>query len=123
VATVVIGNGDVTSYRDGLDKAARSGVDGVMVGRGIFGNLWLFNPDLDPTSVPLRDRLLLLAEHLQLWQETWGDRKYFGSLKKLYKTYLVGLPATEPFQRELLLLQSLDVTLARVRAEIEVAGA
>src|SRR5262249_33985499 len=75
---LIIGKGDVVSYRDGLDKIARSGVDGVMVGRGIFGNLWLFDPAIDPARVPLRERLVLLSEHLQLWQETWGDQKYFG---------------------------------------------
>ena len=123
VETIVIGNGDVTSYRDGLDKAARSGVDGVMVGRGIFGNLWLFNPAVDPASVPLRDRLIVLTEHLQLWRDTWAETKYFGALKKLYKTYLVGLPETEAFQRELLLLQSLDATLDRIRVALEIEGA
>jgi tRNA-dihydrouridine synthase len=90
-----------------------------MVGRGIFGNLWLFNPAVDPACVPLRDRLLLLADHLQLWRDTWADKKYFGALKKLYKTYLIGLPDTEAFQRELLLLQSIDATLDRIRVAIE----
>lgn len=41
--TVVIGNGDVTSLADGKLKAAQSGVDGVMVGRALFGNPWLFD--------------------------------------------------------------------------------
>ena len=119
VETVIIGNGDVTSYRDGLDKAARSGVDGVMVGRGIFGNLWLFNPAVDPAAVPLRARLILLADHLQLWRDTWADEKYFGALKKLYGTYLAGLPETEALQRELLPLPSIDATLACLRAAID----
>ncbi|MEO5645999.1 MAG: tRNA-dihydrouridine synthase [Candidatus Paceibacterota bacterium] len=41
--TVVIGNGDVTSIADGKHKAAQSGVDGVMVGRALFGNPWFFD--------------------------------------------------------------------------------
>ncbi len=41
--TVVIGNGDVTSLADGKMKAAQSGVDGVMVGRALFGNPWFFD--------------------------------------------------------------------------------
>ena len=123
VPTLIIGNGDVTSYRDGLDKAARAGVDGVMVGRGIFRNLWLFNPDIDPAAIPLRDRLAFLAGHLELWRETWVDGKYFGALKKLYKTYLAGIPGTEPLHRELLHLQTVDATLERIRAEIAAVAA
>ena len=41
--TVIIGNGDVTSLADGRTKAAQSGVDGVMVGRALFGNPWFFD--------------------------------------------------------------------------------
>ncbi len=42
--TVIIGNGDVTSLADGRVKAMQSGVDGVMVGRALFGNPWFFDP-------------------------------------------------------------------------------
>jgi nifR3 family TIM-barrel protein len=41
--TVIIGNGDVTSLADGRAKAAAIGVDGVMVGRALFGNPWFFD--------------------------------------------------------------------------------
>lgn len=41
--TVIIGNGDVTSLADGRARAALSGVDGVMVGRALFGNPWFFD--------------------------------------------------------------------------------
>ncbi len=41
--TVIIGNGDVTSLADGTEKALATGVDGVMVGRALFGNPWFFD--------------------------------------------------------------------------------
>lgn len=41
--TVIIGNGDVVSLVDGKQKALESGVDGVMVGRALFGNPWFFD--------------------------------------------------------------------------------
>jgi len=31
--TVIIGNGDVWNYQNGLERAEKSGVDGVMIGR------------------------------------------------------------------------------------------
>ena len=42
--TLIFGNGDVTSLEDAYRKAEETGADGVMLGRAIFGNPWLFNP-------------------------------------------------------------------------------
>ena len=42
---LVIGNGDVLNLEDGILKAKESGADGVMLGRAIFGNPWLFNSE------------------------------------------------------------------------------
>lgn len=39
---VLIGNGDVISLKQGRELARESGFDGIMIGRGIFGNPWLF---------------------------------------------------------------------------------
>ena len=44
---LIIGNGDVISRADGIAKAALSGVDGVMVGRALFGNPWFFDAKRD----------------------------------------------------------------------------
>ena len=41
--TVIIGNGDVQDVADGLAKAVTTGCDGIMIGRAIFGNPWIFN--------------------------------------------------------------------------------
>ncbi|MCL5666901.1 MAG: tRNA-dihydrouridine synthase [Patescibacteria group bacterium] len=40
--TVILGNGDIRSYQEGLARVKESGADGVMVGRGAFGNPWFF---------------------------------------------------------------------------------
>lgn len=43
VQTKIIGNGDVIDREDGEKKAKETGCDGIMVGRAIFGNPWLFD--------------------------------------------------------------------------------
>ena len=43
VATKIIGNGDVSDREDGEKKVRETGCDGIMVGRAIFGNPWLFD--------------------------------------------------------------------------------
>jgi tRNA-dihydrouridine synthase len=40
--TLIFGNGDVKDLDDARKKAVDSGADGVMLGRAIFGNPWLF---------------------------------------------------------------------------------
>lgn len=39
---LIFGNGDATGLDDAHAKAAETGADGVMLGRAIFGNPWLF---------------------------------------------------------------------------------
>lgn len=116
--TPIIGNGDAASYQDCLDKAATYGVDGVMVGRGIFKNLWFFNPAVDPDTIPLAERLLLLREHIELWRANWTGRKNFEAQKKFYKTYFAGIANIPDLRQDLLLLQTPEETLARIDAAL-----
>ena len=41
--TLIIGNGDVMTLVEADEKARATGCDGVMFGRAIFGNPWLFD--------------------------------------------------------------------------------
>lgn len=42
VKTKIIGNGDVKNIEEGRKLAEETGCDGIMIGRAIFGNPWLF---------------------------------------------------------------------------------
>ncbi|HPE74831.1 MAG TPA: tRNA-dihydrouridine synthase [Draconibacterium sp.] len=80
------GNGDVFSYEQGLQRIAETGVDGVMVGRGIFQNPWFFNPE--KTEISKEERIEKLVQHTRLFEQTWSGRKNFNILKRFYKIYL-----------------------------------
>src|SRR3989344_1783825 len=63
--TLIIGNGDVEDMNDARKRAEETKCDGVMLGRAIFGNPWLFANRTDaPTP---KERLKALSEHLQLF--------------------------------------------------------
>ena len=81
----LIGNGDIMSYQDGLDKVKQYGVDGVMVGRGIFKNPWMFNPEV--IDIDEDTRLNMLWEHTDLYTQTWLGNKNFAILKRFFKIY------------------------------------
>lgn len=40
--TLIIGNGDIKSMEEAGEKADKYGIDGVMIGRGVFGKPWFF---------------------------------------------------------------------------------
>ncbi|MCI0532775.1 tRNA-dihydrouridine synthase [bacterium] len=98
--TLIIGNGDVYGVEDALEKAEKYGVDGVMLGRGIFGNPWLFanlasaKGDRHAPHPPLSisDRLHAMVEHTQTFERVLGGVKNFSIMKKHYKAYVNGFP-------------------------------
>ena len=83
--TVFVGNGDVSSVAQGIELAEKYGLDGIMVGRGIFHNPWFFQPN---HPAPLKtERLTQLLFHTQLFEKTWGSKKSINILKRFYKIY------------------------------------
>ncbi len=44
--TLIIGNGDVSDMNDGIEKCHQTHCDGIMIGRALFGNPWIFNKDI-----------------------------------------------------------------------------
>jgi tRNA-dihydrouridine synthase len=98
--TLIIGNGDVTSLPQAQSLIQEYNLDGIMVGRGVFQNPWIFNPQseydngriyLDGQELDLTYRLNILKKHVQMYEEEWGDTKNFGVLKRFFKIYIHGL--------------------------------
>lgn len=86
----IIGNGDISSYSEGLEKAKRYGLDGIMVGRAIFSNPWFFDPSVDSLTKTPEEKIKLLKKHLEFFTELWGTGKHFDVMKKFFKVYVSG---------------------------------
>jgi len=84
---ILIGNGDVSDLEDGIIKARESGADGVMIGRAIFGNPWLFDADKKSEDISIREKLRVMVEHTKLFEKLFGNVKNFAVMKKHYKAY------------------------------------
>jgi len=96
----IIGNGDVESYDDGLQKIKQFGVDGVMVGRGIFKNPWFFHPEKE--EIGMDEKLALLKEHTRLFASTWGTSKNFAILRRFFKIYTNGFREAASLRNKLM---------------------
>ena len=97
--TVIIGNGDIENRAHGLKLAAETGVDGLMIGRGIFHDPFVFAehpPVHEPTKM-----LAILLRHLDLYEQ-WGSKKSFQTLKKFFKIYVKAWPGAHELRAELM---------------------
>lgn len=100
--TVIIGNGDILSYQQGLEMVEQYQVDGIMIGRGVFHNPWIFNPKLDPNDLSTEVKVQKLIEHIQLFDQTWGNEKHFAVMKKCFKMYLNNFPGASEIRAKLM---------------------
>jgi len=84
--TRLIGNGDVKTVVEARERITAGGCDGAMIGRGIFGNPWLFAEHI-PTP---QERIQALVEHIELFDQLLGDTVNYATMKKHFKAYIHG---------------------------------
>lgn len=85
--TLLTINGDIRDRQHGLELVRETGVDGVMIGRGIFHNPYAFE---DSPALHSRDQLIsLLKTQLDLYDHycTQTGRPY-ETLKRFFKIYI-----------------------------------
>ncbi|MEK7461886.1 MAG: tRNA-dihydrouridine synthase [Patescibacteria group bacterium] len=87
--TLILGNGDVKNLEEGRMRIKETGCDGVMLGRAIFGNPWLFTE----SQPSLEEKLKVLIKHTKLFEELLGGYKSFAIMKKHFKAYITGFDA------------------------------
>lgn len=121
--TVLLGNGDVTSLAEADKLVTRYGIDGVMLGRGIFHNLWLFNPSVNPENVTINERLTMLLKHLDLFDSTWHDTRKFQTIKKFVKAYVHSFPDAGLWRTDMMETKTIDELREKVTEKMQHAHA
>ncbi len=117
--TLIIGNGDVENIEDGQNKIKESGCDGVMVGRGIFGNPWFFSGKV-VDDIPLKERLEVMLEHAQAFDTLLGDIKNFAIMKKHFKAYVSGWDGAKELRMKLMETHDLSEVIKIVKDYLKV---
>lgn len=109
--TLILGNGDVTDLQDACQKAKETGADGIMLGRAIFGNPWLFSSSPPARGGDLRgggskselqSRFKAIVEHAKLFEKLLCGHKPFAIMKKHFKAYVEGFPGAKELRMKLM---------------------
>lgn len=115
--TVLIGNGDVASKKQGEILADKYGLDGIMIGRGAFQNPYVFDETVDYATQNINQRIELLKKHLDLFEITWKNKhplsergygKSYPPLKRYFKIYISGFEGAAELREKLMLTQNLE---------------
>ncbi|WP_368298270.1 tRNA dihydrouridine synthase [Cytobacillus firmus] len=99
--TLLTINGDIPDRQKGLELAEKYGIDGVMIGRGIFHNPFAFEKEKkDHTSEELLD---LLRLHMNLHdQYSHLELRPFTALHRFFKIYVKGFPGASALRNHLM---------------------
>jgi tRNA-dihydrouridine synthase len=86
--TLIIGNGDILTRGQGLSLAKEHNLDGIMIGRGIFQNIFCFQEN--PKQGTKEELIEMLRYHLDLFEEELKahPEKKFDPLKRFFKIYI-----------------------------------
>ncbi|MBW0765882.1 tRNA-dihydrouridine synthase [Mammaliicoccus fleurettii] len=105
--TLLTINGDIPDRQTGLELAEKYGIDGVMIGRGIFNNPFAFEKEpRDHTSKELLD---LLRLHLTLFDKyATSETRQFKSLRRFFKIYVRSMRGASELRHQLMSTETTD---------------
>ena len=102
-ATKIIGNGDVMSRQQGNELIQKYGLDGVMIGRGVFQDPFVFAVNSGWRTMLPEQKIDLYRRHVKLFEQTWrsGERKLV-TLNKFCKIYINGFDGAKELRERLM---------------------
>lgn len=121
--TLLVINGDIRDRAHGIELVEKHGVDGIMIGRGIFTNPYAFADEsaLAPLDSPERKQQLLdlLRKHLDLY-DTYAHvtKRPYETLKRFFKIYIRDFDGASDLRDQLMHTKNTD----EVRALLQQAS-
>ncbi|MDW5470502.1 tRNA dihydrouridine synthase [Staphylococcus equorum] len=105
--TLLTINGDIPDRKTGLELAEKYGIDGVMIGRGIFQNPYAF--EKEPKEHTSEELLGLLRLHLNLFDKyTKEEPRQFKPLRRFFKVYVRGIKGAGELRHQLMSTSTTD---------------
>lgn len=108
-ATLIVGNGDVESRKQAEELAKKYNLDGVMIGRGVFHDPYVFAQTSPWPTITKQERIDLYKKHVELFAETWQNRERpIHTLNKFCKIYIQGFDGAKELREKLMQAKSTD---------------
>ncbi len=114
--TKIIMNGDIMNKSHGLEIVEKYGVDGVMIGRGIFHDPYAFADPSPWQAVNQSDRIEHFKRHVLLHEKQWPDTmKPFNPLKKFAKVYISEFSGAADLRARIMEVETAEEALQIIR--------
>jgi tRNA-dihydrouridine synthase len=111
--TLMVGNGDVVNHQHGLQLAEQYGLDGIMIGRGIFHDPMAFKPGSTWSELSKQERVELYAKQVSMFAKAWPNReRNIKTLNKFCKIYINGWDGAKELRERLMDAQDADELVA-----------
>jgi tRNA-dihydrouridine synthase len=105
--TLIVGNGDVESRQQGEELAREHGLDGIMIGRGVFTDPYIFAEKSPWAEVSKAERIALFRRHAALFASTWQDnQRPVYTLNKFCKIYISDFDGAKEMRAKLMAAES-----------------
>ena len=121
VSIPVIGNGDVVDEESAIRMFEYTGVDGIMIGRGTFGNPWIFakikhflETGEKLPEVSNEEKLRVIKEQIKLELENKPEVTAIREMRKHIAWYTKNMPNSSEFRCEINKIEDKDLLMKTV---------
>ena len=111
----VIANGDITGGESAVKCMKRTGADGIMIGRSVFGDPWVFEEvayalrgEEYPGRPCLADRIAVAVKQFQLSEQDHGEKIACLEARKHFAWYLRGVSHSSYYKKEITSLTTME---------------
>jgi len=107
--TLIVGNGDILNRQQGEELAQKYRLDGVMIGRGVFNDPFVFAQESPWKDYSPQAKIDLYKKHVDLFQETWqNNERPVHTLNKFCKMYIFGFDGAKDIREKLMSSRTID---------------
>jgi tRNA-dihydrouridine synthase len=118
--TLIIGNGDVESHKQGIELAEKHGVDGIMIGRGVFHDPYVFAEDSPWEHKTPSERINIFKSQVELFDATWKNRERpIHTLNKFCKIYINHFDGAKELREKLMACHSAEELLGHLNQALQ----
>ena len=117
----VIGNGDIVDEETALKMFEYTGVDGIMIGRGTFGNPWIFErikyfleTGEKLPEITKQEKLRVIKEQIKLELENKPEVTAIREMRKHIAWYTKNMPNSSEFRNEINKIENKEKLIKKV---------